>query len=46
MKFIIYIDDFQVKGFTAKLIPLWVDLVIVNRLGVFKLTVFFSVKGG
>src|SRR6476469_5579860 len=44
MQFIIYIDDLEVKGTAAELIPLGMDIIIVNGLRKFKLTVFPSEK--
>lgn len=37
-------QQFHVEGPGAKLIPLWMDVVVVNRLAEFKFTVFPAVE--
>jgi hypothetical protein len=45
VKFIVYIDDFEIQGFAAKIIPLWVDIIIVNCLRELEFTILGAIKG-
>jgi hypothetical protein len=44
VKFIVYIDDFEIEGFAAKIIPLRVDIIIINSLRELEFAVFGAVK--
>jgi hypothetical protein len=45
MFFVVGYQDFHIKGLGTKIIPLRMDIIIVNGLGKLKFRIFPSVKG-